>query len=342
MRQRHGDVGGARLNRALLARQHLLDRVDLPITDAVVHLVGLQAQATPPPYHGLHARLKRFDPDALGALIADGTLVRMTLMRATVHLVTRRDAARLRPLVQPVIERNHRGAFGRRMGAFTPERIAAEAPAHLPDTAREVARALGAEDEEAIANAVRTFTPTYQRPPRGILGVGGKATLARFEDPLEPPDLPGTILRYLRAFGPATVKDFQSWSGLTRTKPAFAQLELEELAPGLYDVPDGPRPDPETPAPPRFLGEYDNVLLGHADRSRIIPADFPWGAMLAHGRYVNNLLVDGTLRATWWLEDDVIAVRPHGEIPRAEVEAEAARFPWARDIRFEPALPSSA
>ena len=179
----------------------------------------------------------------------------------------------------------------------------------------------------------------YQLPPRGILGQGGTARLAVF-DQTEPSTLEALVARYLRAFGPATVKDFQKWSGLTRTKEAFAGFE--EIDAGLFDVPGGPRPDPQSPAPPRFLGEYDNVLLGHADRSRIIPGDFPWGGMLAHGRYVNNLLVDGMLRATWWLEDDVLAIRPFGSFDRAPVELEAASFPWARDVRWEPALPSAA
>jgi hypothetical protein len=192
----------------------------------------------------------------------------MTLMRATVHMVTPRDAAFLRPLMQPAIERNHNGAFGRRMGDV---RVDAARVLRLlrdgPRTAREVAREIGG-DEEAVANAVRAYDH--------------------------------------------------------------------------YDLPDAPRPDPDTPAPVRFLGEYDNVLLGHADRTRIIPPDFPWGDMLAHGRFVNNVLIDGMLRATWWLEDGVLAIRPFGTIPYDEVEAEAramAAFAGADDVRFEPALP---
>ena len=92
----------------------------------------------------------------------------------------------------------------------------------------------------------------------------------------------------------------------------------------------------------RFLGEYDNVLLGHADRSRIIPPGFPWGAMLAHGRYVNNLLVDGMLRGTWWMEDDVLAIRPYGRIPRDEVEAEARTVRRSGRRPLRAALPSTA
>ena len=238
-----------------------------------------------------------------------------------------------------VTERGYPQLTDQAMGSLTPEDIVDRAPALLPATAREVARGLGADDEEAIANAVRTYLPVYQLPPRGILGQGGVAKLGLFEDEDREGTLDTLVERYLKAFGPATVMDFQKWSGLTRTKPAFARFEQVD---GVhYDVPDGPRPDPETPAPPRFLGEYDNVLLGHADRSRVIAPGFPWGGMLAHGRYVNNLLVDGMLRATWWLEDDVLAIRPFGELDHAPVEAEAEAFPWARDVRWEPALPSA-
>ncbi len=330
------------LNRALLARQWLLDRVEVPILDAVEHLVGLQAQATPPPYYGLWSRLRGFEAQTLGGLIEDGSLVRMTLLRATVHMVTPRDAAFLRPLMQPAIERNHKGAFGRRMGDVQVD--AARVLLLLrdgPRTAREVAREIGG-DEEAVANAVRAYAPIIQVPPRGVLGKGGIARYAPLPVPLEiEPSVEALVTRYLRAFGPATVMDCQKWCGLTRLKPVFERLDLIRLG-DHYDLPDAPRPDPDTPAPVRFLGEYDNVLLGHADRRRIIPPGFPWGDMLAHGRFVNNVLIDGMLRATWWLEDGVLAIRPFGAIPYDEVEAEAremAAFAGADDVRFEPALP---
>jgi hypothetical protein len=337
----------AELNRALLARQWLLDRVEVSVPDAVEHLVGLQAQATSPPYYGLAARLKGFAHDDLSAPLESGGLVRMTLMRGTVHLVTRRDAAFLRPLIQPMIERHHRGQFGRRMGEITPAQIVAAVQRELatgPKTAREIARTLGG-DEEALANAVRAYAPLVQLPPRGIWGKGGQPRYAPIAVDPDPDPAPDTlVLRYLRAFGPATVMDCQMWCGLTRLKAVFERLDLLRFG-DHYDVPEGPRPDPDTPAPVRFLGEYDNVLLAHADRSRIIPPGFPWGGMLAHGRYVNTLLVDGMLRGTWWLEDDTLAIRPFGELPRDEVEAEArvtAAFAGARDVRFEPALPSPA
>ena len=177
----------------------------------------------------------------------------------------------------------------------------------------------------------------------GVWGKGGTARYGELPVALETdPSVDDLVLRYLRAFGPATVMDCQRWSGLTKLKPVFERLDLLRFEGGLFDLPDAPRPDPDTPAPVRLLGEYDNVLLGHADRSRIIPPGFPWGDMLAHGRFVNNVLIDGMLRATWWLEDGVLAIRPFGAIPYDEVEAEArdmAAFAGADDVRFEPALP---
>jgi Winged helix DNA-binding domain len=364
-------LGQRALNRALLERQLLLRRVELPVRGAVEHLVGLQAQAPLPPYYGLWSRLESFDPHELGRHLTDREAVRMTLMRGTVHLVTVRDALVLRPLVQRVVERTHNGAFGRRMGGVDTGELAAavrELLADEPLTARELGRRLVergiGDDVEAVGNAARVYVALVQVPPRGVWGAGGQAKYATIESwtgrALDAePSTEEVVLRYLRSFGPATVADVQSWSGLTRLKAVLEELRprlvtfRDENGRELFDVPDGPRPDPDVPAPVRFLGEYDNVLLGHADRRRIIPEDFPWQAMLAPGRFVSNLLVDGTLRATWWIEREgrrraTLAIRPFRELTRNEredVAAEAQRmidFAAAdvgkRDLRFEAAV----
>jgi Winged helix DNA-binding domain len=148
------------LNRAMLARQLLLRRVDLPVARAIEHLVGLQAQASLPPYYGLWSRLEGFDPHELGRMLTDREVVRLTLMRGTVHLVTAQDALVLRPLVQPVVERTHNGAFGRRMGGTDVGELAAAVRELLAEeqlTARElgwmlVERGIG-DDAEALGNA---------------------------------------------------------------------------------------------------------------------------------------------------------------------------------------------
>jgi hypothetical protein len=368
-----GEILGRReLNRALLERQLLLRRVDLPVRDAVEQLVGLQAQSIAPPYYGLWSRLEPFDPHELGRMLTDREAVRMTLMRGTVHLVTVRDALLLRPLVQVVVERSHNGAFGRRMGGAdlgeleraVREELDGEALPARELGRRLVARGIG-EDVEAIGNATRVHVPLVQVPPRGVWGKSGQAKYATLEAwtgrSLEPnPSIDEVVLRYLTAFGPASVMDMQNWSGLTKLRDAFERLRArlvtfrDEAGRELFDLPDAPRPDPDVPAPVRFLGEYDNVLLGHADRRRIIPRDFPWSEMLAPGRWVSNFLVDGLLRGTWWIERDgkrsaTLAIRPFGELAPAEREelaSEAERMlefsepeAAARDVRFESPVP---
>ena len=361
-------LGRRELNRALLERQLLLRREPMAVAGAVEHLVGLQAQAPTPPYYGLWSRLRDFDPAELGRMLTDREAVRMTLMRGTVHLVTVRDALALRPLVQQVAERGHNGAFGRRMGGADPARIVAAVRALLaegPLTARELGRALVArgigDDVEAIANAARVYAPLVQLPPRGVWGRGGQARYATIEAwtgrELDPdPSIDDVVLRYLAAFGPASAMDVQNWSGLTRIaaildglRPRLAEFRDEDGR-ELFDLPGAPRPDPGVPAPVRLLGQFDNVLLGHADRRRIVDHDLPWKPMLADGRFLNNLLVDGMLRAMWWIERDgarraTLVVRPFHALTRSDrgaVASEAQRMidfaaaeAGARDVRLE-------
>jgi Winged helix DNA-binding domain len=341
----------------------------MPVGDAVEHLVGLQAQAPMPPYYGLWSRLEGFDPNELGRKLMERKAVRLTLMRGTMHLVTVRDALLLRPLLQDVVERAHNGAFGRRMGGADPDELGKavrELLAEVPLGARELGRRLVergiGDDAEAIGNAARVYVPLVQVTPRGVWGAGGLAKYATVESwtgrKLEQrPSIADLVLRYLGAFGPASAMDVQKWSGLTRLKPVLEELRPElvtfrdEDGRELFDQPDAPRPDADVPAPVRFLGEYDNVLLGHADRSRIIPEDFPWAAMLAPGRFANNLLLDGMLRATWWIEREgkhraALAIRPIRNLTKREqdeVAAEGQRLiDFAEvevgDVRFEEAV----
>jgi hypothetical protein len=362
-------LGRRALNRALLSRQLLLRRLPLPVGDAAEHLVGLQAQAPMPPYYGLWSRLEGFDPHELGRMLTDREAVRLTLMRWTLHLVTVADALRLRPLLQPMIERRLPPSL--RMDHAGREELVTAARELLRDralTARElgaalVERGLG-DDATVMGNVANAYVPMVQVPPRGVWGAGGQARYATLQawtgsQPEGEPSIDELVMRYLRSFGPASAKDMQNWSGLTRLKPVFERLRPQlrtfhdEQGRELFDLPDAPRPHMDVPAPVRLLGEYDNVLLGHADRRRIIPEDFPWRAMLADGRFVNNLLVDGLLRATWWIERDgkrraTLAVRPFRKLSsaeREEVAAEARRMidfaaadAKTRDVRFEPAV----
>jgi Winged helix DNA-binding domain len=343
-------------NRALLARQLLLERSeDLPAYDAVEHLVGLQAQAIQPPYYALWSRLHDFDPHELGGLLTKRHAVRMRLMRSTVHLVTSNDALLLWPLLQEVIERTFNGSFRRRTPDVAAETLVRTVREMLPDeaqalTGREIATRLVdsgiGDDIEAVMYLAGVHVPLVQVPPRGVWGAAGQAKYVTLEQWAGRPthanaQLDAVVVRYLRAFGPASVMDFQKWSGLTRCKVAFDRLReqlltfRDEDGSELFDLPDAPRPNAETPAPPRFLGEFDNVLLSHASRRHIVPNGMtPWMDPTQTGRHVNALLIDGTLRATWWIERKAkrrasLVIRPFDRLKageRRDVIAEAERM----------------
>jgi hypothetical protein len=220
--------------------------------------------------------------------------------------------------VQPVLARSFGGApFGQQLAGVDLAPILVAGRALLrerPRTRTEIGSSLGKRwpdlDPTAIAYAVSYLVPLVQVPPRGIWGASGQATWATVEDwlgqPLERnPSPEAFVLRYLAAFGPATVRDIQAWSGLTRLSAVIARLRprlctfRDERGNVLYDLPEAPRPHPDTPAPPRFLPEYDNVLLSHADRSRIIADNRRVPLPPGNGGTTGTILVDGFFRGTW-------------------------------------------
>jgi hypothetical protein len=321
----------------------------MPAYDAVGHLLGLQAQNVKPPYHALAARLDGFEPEQLSALLADRAVVRIVTLRSTIHTHTAEDCLTLRPLVQPARERElnqfRKGLVGvdlDRLAAIARELVEAE-----PRTLKQLREALIVEwpdaDPFALGLAARCRLPLVQVTPRGLWGRSGQVALTTAEHwlgrPAEPaPALEAVVRRYLAAFGPASVKDMQTWAGLTRLRDAFERLRpaFERLRPELltfrdehgvelFDLPDAPRPDPDTPAPPRLLPEFDNLLLSHADRSRVVPADLKgrtWQGNQAH----RTFLVDGFLAGIWKLDGDVLTLEPFHRLTgdqRADLMAEA-------------------
>ena len=306
------------LNRTLLRRQFLLDRVDRPALDVVEHLVGLQAQEPADPYVALWDRIAGFDPAELATAVATGDAVRIALQRSTIHLVSAADCAALRPVLQPALERMARSSFGTRLAGVDQGELAEAASALVaeqPLTFGELGRLLRERwperPEIALAQTARALVPMVQLPPRGVWGRSGRALHGLAADRIDRPFAAGAapdrlVLRYLAAFGPATVADVQNWSGLTRLAEVVDRLrprlrtDRAEDGRELLDLPDAPRAEPDVPAPVRFLPQYDNVLLGHADRGRIVPVGAT--ALFDEQFHWSPALVDGMLRASWRLD----------------------------------------
>jgi hypothetical protein len=294
----------------------LLRRETLSVLAAIERLIGLQAQLPNPPYIGLWTRIEGFEKADLTRLIERRRVVRSTMMRVTQHLVTARDYLWLRPALQPVIDRFWRSSYGKRVTTLDRDALLGAARAMLaeqPRTITELRTLLGERwpehDADAMAYTIQCQLPLVHVPPRGTWGRGGAvpATLAEqwLGKPLAEGDKRARLVeRYLAAFGPATIMDMQEWSGLTKLHDVFERLRprlltfRDERGQELFDLPDAPRPDPGVAAPPRFLPEYDNLLLAHADRSRVISDDERKSIWTKNG-LLATALVDGRAAATW-------------------------------------------
>jgi len=294
----------------------LLRRSQRPFTEAIDHLVGMQAQVPTSPYVGLWSRVEQFDPTELSALVEQRRVVRIALMRSTIHLVSARDCLELRPLVQSVSERGFRAAFGKRAVGLDVEEVAAAGRAILTDRPLAGA-ALGRilqerwpdHEPDVLANIVRAYVPLVQVPPRGVWGRSGPSAHTPAEAwlgmPLtSAPSVDEMVVRYLTAFGPANVQDAQAWSGLTGLADVFERLTprlctfRDDAGRTLYDLPDAPRPPGDLEAPARFLPEFDNLLLSHADRTHVVAEEHRARFMENH-LIVGTVLVDGWVDALW-------------------------------------------
>jgi hypothetical protein len=331
-------VGTRALNRALLARQHLLTRHSGTALDMVEHLVGLQAQEPQEPYVGLWSRLRDFAPDELCGLLERREAVRVLLMRRTLHLVSARDVLALRGRHDPMLVTRMRGTLGRRLpGVDELELATAGTPvfAAAPRTLGEVARTVGHRwpqvEPRDLGDALSTLVPLVQVPPRGLWRQSAPARNTTVEAWLgQSPALPTPegaarlVLRYLAAYGPAATADIRAWSGLSglpevvqRLRPSLRTFR-DERGRTLLDVPDAPLPDPDIPAPVRYLPAFDDAVLGYDDRSRII--DAADRGLSVQGARV--LLVDGRVAGTWTSggegADLIVAVTPLRRLTAAE------------------------
>ena len=344
------------LNRALLARQHLLERSAMTPTEMVEHLLGLQAQMPRPPYVGLWCRVEGIRPQHLAGLLERGEVVRMVLMRSTVHLVSTPDAAFLRPLVAPVLERPLRAGspWARDLAgcdleeiAGAADRLLAEGPQPLTELGAKLGLRWPGRNPDALAQVARGFLPLVQLPPRAVWGAAGWSgrpvlqTLDRW--PGVPPSREATldelVCRYLGAFGPASVQDVQTWSGLRGLRAVVEGLRAElvtfqdEAGRELFDLPGAPRPDPSTPAPVRLIPAFDNLLLSHAERTRVISDHHRRALQTNSAALKGTFLVDGFVAGQWDLlsraggaEVVLEPLVPLTQVDREHLEDEAHRL----------------
>jgi hypothetical protein len=320
----------------------------MPALDAVAHLCGLQAQEPQEPYVGLWSRLQAFTPTALSTLLTTRQVVRTHLMRRTVHLLTADDVLSWRSRHETMLRQRVLGVYRRELESVDLEALTKAGhtvmsdgqPRTMTELARELSDRWPAPGPRALGEMlIAALLPVTQLPPRGVWRTKAGARyallsswLGREITPLSPDDSDpaGVALarRYLAAFGPATTADIRAWCGLAGL-PAAVSAIREELTTfeddqgrELLDLPNAPRPDPDTPAPVRFLPAFDNAILGYQNRTRIIDTAHR-GLSVAGERVV---LVDGRVSATWTVADDTVVVTPLRRLTRPEhiaVEKEA-------------------
>ncbi|GLQ54199.1 winged helix DNA-binding domain-containing protein [Devosia nitrariae] len=337
------------LNRATLARQMLLERADRPIAETIAFLLGPQAQISEGPYQALWSRLRGFRHQELTRLIEDKTLLRATSMRGTLHLHTVPDMVGIRKLVQPVLDRMWQSNFAKRFGdgnrpavIRAGRRLLDKGPMTANALRKGLVKRFPEPDPLSMTVLLQVSDILVQIPPTRIWGSGHAPILTRIGNWIEPPKPAITrrelVLRYLAAFGPASVADMQTWCGLTKLDADFAAVRnqlitfADETGRTLYDLPDAPRPPADTAAPVRFLPVYDNVILGYADRSRIIDAA-DVGRLLQGETNRGSVLIDGMVGASWGFSRtkagatlDIRVGSPLVGRDKAALEAEAEAF----------------
>lgn len=308
------------LNRATLARQLLLERAQLAVPAAIEQVVGLQAQQAAPPYVGLWTRLQDFRRDDLATLIENRAVVKATLMRSTLHLFTAADYLRLRATLQPVMTNAWEAIFRELKGNFDLAKLLevarpfiAEEPRTFADITTKLLEAMPGFEAGALRYGVRTHLPLIQVPIRKQWSYPGNPQFTLAESwlgtmiPTET-DMHTLTRRYLAAFGPARVTDMQTWSGLPKLKENFETLRSElvtyrdEQGVELFDLPGIELPAAEIPAPVRFLPEFDNLLLSHSNRTRVVADAYKSKIYLPGLRVAATVLVDGFVAGVWTVE----------------------------------------
>ena len=297
------------LNRATLARQGLLERSSSSAVDVVEQLLGLQAQEPKPPFIGLWSRIERFEADELRTALRGGDVVRATLIRATLHLMSARDYAAFRTALQPALDGAMQGVLKARKADVDVDATLAAARKLMARgkklTFDEIRDALSKQfpdvDHRALGYVTRTGLPLVMVPTDDRWGFPRDSQFQLADKVDKTAATEELVHRYLAAFGPATPADMQVWSGLKGLRNAFAAVadELDVLDGGLYDVPGAPHPGPDAEAPVRFLPAFDNMLLAHKDRTRIIDEEHRPRVVTKNLRIHPTFLVDGFVAGMW-------------------------------------------
>lgn len=312
------------LNRATLARQGLLNRLSLSPVAAAGRFGWLQAQVVAPPALSLWARLEGLRREAVLKAIHARQLVRAPFLRNTLHIVPADDYLQFWPLVQPALARAfasffrpHQRAFDLSAALAAARALLEEGPRTMSELAAVLATRIPGAEASALAYAVRTFLPVVQVPdPSAPWGFPAQPRYGLAQSWLERPvadevggePLQGLVGRYLVAFGPATRQDMQAWLGAPVPATAFHNdaLGLQPLrgpdGQTLWDVAEGRLLDEDVPAPPRLLPEFDQLLLAHADRARVIDPAYRKAVFLSVGRVRATILVDGFVAGVWTIE----------------------------------------
>ncbi|MEV0245918.1 winged helix DNA-binding domain-containing protein [Nocardia sp. NPDC050712] len=331
------------LNRTLLVRQLLAERVELTPLELVRHLVAVQGQEPNWPYVGLWTRLADFDYADLESLLHDRKVVRSTMIRRTVHLATAEDFTWLRPTVQPWVDAMLKAAYYREeIEGVDQVRLAAAGRTLLSgkalsrsDFGKLLAEQFPDRHARRLAEAVEVMVPMAHSAETGAWGRWRNryVTVGLADEwigaPLGAADPAQLIRRYLAAFGPATVADMQAWSGTTRLAEVIDGMRSEltvftdDQHKVLFDLPGAPLADPDLPVPVRFLPAFDNAVLGHKDRRRIIAEEDRQRIAKEASGGVPMYLVDGFVHGRWALDGATLRITPWH--PLAEADAAAVR-----------------
>lgn len=322
----------------------LLEREKISTTAAIERLVAMQAQIPRPPFMGLWTRLQRFEREDLLRLLREKKAVRATAMRGTIHLMSTKDFLSFRPVLAPMLVDGANSIVGKRIPHVDREALLekgraffGKTPAPFDGFRKLLEKDHPALDIRAMAYTVRMAVPLVMVPDDATWGFPRDAGFALAEQwlgakfPAKPMSLEAVVLRYLAAFGPATPSDAQTWSALKNLRPVFEALRpklvtfRDERERELFDLPDAPRPGEKTPAPVRFLPEFDNILLGHDDRRRIIADEHRPRIFLKNLQVLGAFLLDGFVAGSWKTErkkkEAVLTLTPFVPIPKKTVAA---------------------